>query len=42
MGCSALLHNNVDHWISDVAISFGHRSLFLAEMLAVKLGLKHG
>ncbi|XP_057425490.1 uncharacterized protein LOC130718875 [Lotus japonicus] len=41
MGASAVLRDHLGNWISGTSTSYGHGNAFLAEILAVEIGLNH-
>lgn len=41
MGIGTVLRDYYGHWIYGVSMSFGYANAFLAEILAVKIGLCH-
>lgn len=41
MGCAAILHDACGAWVNGVSMSVSNGNSFLAEMLALELGLQH-
>ncbi|XP_057426144.1 uncharacterized protein LOC130719541 [Lotus japonicus] len=41
MGCAAIVRDSCGNWLSAISVSYASGSAFLAEILAMELGLRH-